>query len=174
MLEVGVDELAGIDDPAQAGVPDAAQFVGAPDELFELVFHPIVELQALAVEHLEAVVVGRVVGGRHHDPADEHPAAGEEGQRRRRHDPDRMDVDPEAGRAGRDGGDEHVPGPPGVLADDQRAAVGPEMARRGSTQVEGEGGLEIDVGDAADPIGPEQSWHRSASAGSRRRPGRGR
>ena len=75
------------------------------------------------------------------------------------HDADRVDVDAEARRPGRDGGHEHVAGATRVLADDERSPIGPEVARGGSTEVEGEGRLEVDVGDATDPIRPEQSWH---------------
>ena len=128
-------------------------------ELLELVLDGIVELQPVAVEHLEAVVVGRVVRRRDHDPADEHAATGQEGEGRRGDDTDAVDIDPEAGRAGRDGGHEHVAGPAGVLADDQRSSIRAEVARGGPAEVEGEGRLEVDVGDPTDPVRPEQSWH---------------
>ena len=89
----------------------------------------VVELEAVAVEDLEAVVVGWVVRRRDHDPRGERPVAGEIGQGRRRHDADDVDVDAEAGRAGRDGGDEHVTRAAGVLADDDRAARTDEPMR---------------------------------------------
>ena len=47
------------------------QLLGGPDELLELVLDLLVELEAVLVEHLEAVVAGRVVRGRDHDPGRE-------------------------------------------------------------------------------------------------------
>ena len=102
----------------------------APDQLLELVLDRVVELEAVAVEHLEPVVVGRVVRGRDHDPGRERarcrrgtpgPASGR---------PRRVDVRAEARRAGRDRGHEHVAGAPRVLADDERAARPDEAMRR--------------------------------------------
>ena len=159
MFAIRLDEVARVDDPPEPGVADAAEVVGSPDQLLQFILDGIVELEAVAVEDLEAVVVGRVVRGRDHDPADERAAAGQEGEGRGGHDADLMDVDAEAGRPGRDGRHEHVAGATGVLADDERSPTLPEVAGGGSTEVEREGRLEIDVGDATDPVRPEQSWH---------------
>ncbi len=95
---VVVDQVVADDDPPEAGVRRAAEVVRAPDQLLELVLDRIVELEAVAVEHLEPVVVGRVVRGRDHDPGREPAAPGKERERGRGHDPDLMDVGPEAGR----------------------------------------------------------------------------
>ena len=89
-----------------------------------------------------------------------------------------VDVDAEARRTGRDRGDEHVAGAPGVLADDERAALADELVGRGPAEGVGERRLEIDVGDAADAVGPEEPRHVRApprrgpadgAAGGRRR-----
>ena len=44
------------------------ELVRPPDQLLQLVLDGVIELQAVGVEHLEAVVLGRVVRSRHHDP----------------------------------------------------------------------------------------------------------
>ena len=117
----------------------------------------------MAVEHLEAVVVGRVVRGRDHDPGSELARPGEVGQGRRGDDADDMDVGSEARRAGGDGRHEHVARPARVLSDDDRAArPGQTMGDRPSEGV-GDGGLQVDVGDTADPVGAEQARHRRLS-----------
>ena len=64
-----------------------------------------------------------------------------------------MDDDALAGEAGDEGGLQHRRGEAGVAADDGLRPA--EHARRGATEVEGEGGGEIDVGDAADAVGAE-------------------
>ncbi len=83
----------------------------------------VVELEPGAVEDLEPVVVGRVVRGGDHDPGRERATTGQEGEGRRRDDPDEVDVDAQARRAGGDGRHEHVARPARVLADDDRAAA---------------------------------------------------
>ena len=70
--------------------PTPPSSLGPPDQLLELVLDRVVELEAVAVEHLEAVVVGRVVRGGDHDPGRERPASrpgtrGPASARRRRH-----------------------------------------------------------------------------------------
>ena len=106
-------------------VPTAAELLGSPDERLELVLDRVVELEAVVVEDLEAVVVGRVVRRRDHDPGRELARAGEEGEGRRGHDADLVDVGAQARRAGGDRRHEHVAGAAGVLADDDRAAGRP-------------------------------------------------
>jgi hypothetical protein len=64
--------------------------------VLELVLDRIVQLEALLVEHLETVVVGRVVRRGHHDPGRKLALAGEERERGRRHDADLVDVRAEA------------------------------------------------------------------------------
>ena len=63
VLQVALQVRARVHDAAEAGIGGAVQLVGPHDEGGQLVLHGIVELEAAAVEHLEAVVVGRVMGG---------------------------------------------------------------------------------------------------------------
>ena len=76
MGDVGLDQLARVDPPAEVGVAHADQLALAPDELLERVLGVVVELEPVAVEDLEAVVVGRVVRGRDHDPGRERARSG--------------------------------------------------------------------------------------------------
>ena len=84
------------------------------------------------------------------------------------HDPDDVDVDAEARRAGRDRRHEHVARAARVLADDDRAARPGQPVRGRPAQGVGERRLEVDVGDAADAVRPEQAGHRRRSAAGRR------
>ena len=124
----------------------------------------VVELEAALVEDLEPVVVGRVVGGRDHDPGRE-VAAGRRGTRAPGSGttPASWTSTPDARRAGRDRRDEHVARAPGVLADDERAARADEVVGGGPAEGVGEGRLEVDVGDAADPVRAEESGHRQGA-----------
>ena len=65
------------------------------------------------------------------------------------------------------------PGAARVLPDDELAALADEPMGGGAPERVGEGRLELDVGDAADPVGPEEAGHRQppadgAGAGRRR------
>ena len=66
--DVAGHALAGIHRDPQLVVADAAELLRPPDQLLELVLDGVVELQPVVVEDLQAVVLGRVVGGRDHDP----------------------------------------------------------------------------------------------------------
>ena len=174
MTEVVVDEIGSRDDPAHTGIRRAAEVVGPPDELFELVLDRIVELEAGPVEHFQPIVVGRVVGGRDHDPGRERAAPREIRERRRRDDPDDLDLGAETAGAGRDGGHEHVARAPRVLAHDQ-GPTRPDQAVGGRpTEAVGESRFQVDVRDTADPVGAEQAGHgrlsRSEMLTARRRP----
>ena len=92
-------------------------------------------------------------------PAANGPEPGDVRERRRRDDPDDVDVDPQARRPGDDGGHEHVPGAPRVLAHDDRAARSGQAMRDRPAEGVGGGRAEVDVGDPADPIGAEQAGH---------------
>ena len=99
-------------------------------------------------------------------PAANVAAAGEERERRRGHDADQVDVDAHARRPGRDRRHEHVARAAGVLADDERAARPDELVGRRPAEGVGEGRLEVDVGDAADPVGAEEAGHRQGACRS--------
>ena len=140
-------------------MPDPAQLVRLPDQLLQVILDGVVELQPAAVEDLEPVVVGRVVRGGDHDPTGERATTGQEGKGRasaRRH---LVDVHAEARRTGRDRCHEHVAGPPGVLPDDERATTVTQVLGGRPPEGVGQRRLEVHVGDPADPVGTEESWH---------------
>ncbi len=157
MRAVRLDRLGCVDPTPERRVPDPAELALAPDELLELLLDGIVELEPVGIEHLEPVVVGRVVRCRDHDPGGVVAVAREIGEGRRRDHADDVDVDAERGRARGDGRDEHVTRPARVLAHHDRAAGAGEPVRGGPAEGVGEGGLEIDVGDATDAVGAEQA-----------------
>ena len=159
MGAVAIEELVRGDRATEVAVPDPTELLGTPDQLLELVLDRVVELEALLVEHLEAVVVRRVVRCRDHDPRREVTLAGEERQRRGRDDADLVHVGAEARRTGRDRGDEHVAGSPGVLAHDQRTSGTHEPVGRRAAERVGERRFQVDVRDAADSIGTEEAGH---------------
>ena len=159
VAEVVVETRPSVDRPTDLGVAQARELLGSPDQLLELVLDRVVELEAMAVEHLEPVVVGRVVRGRDHDPGGELAGAGEVRQGGRRDDADDMDVRSEARRAGGDRRDEHVARPARVLADDDRASAAGQSMGDGPAEGIGRRRLEVDVGDTADPVGAEQARH---------------
>ena len=144
-------------------MPGPPELLGPPDQLLELVLDRVVELEAVTVEDLEPVVVGRVVRGGDHDPGRELAVPGEVGEGRRRDDTDDVDVRSEAARPGGDGRHEHVARSTGVLADDDRPTRPDEAMGDGPPEGVGRGRLEVDVGDAADAIGAEQASHRRLS-----------
>ena len=86
VVQVAVEERGVVDHAADPGVSRTAELLAPPDELLERVLGRLVELEAAAVEDLEAVVVGRVVRRRDHDPRPRSPAPGEVGEGRRRQD----------------------------------------------------------------------------------------
>ena len=70
---------------------------------------------------------------------------------------------PEARRAGGDGRHEHVARSARVLADHDRPAATDQPVGDGPAEGVRERRLQVDVGDAADPVGAEQAGHgRSA------------
>ena len=54
---VVVEPRAGVDHPAELLVRRARQLLGPPDQPLQLVLDRVVELEPVAIEHLEAVVV---------------------------------------------------------------------------------------------------------------------
>ena len=162
---VALEELGGLMDPADPRVARATQLLGPPDQRLEGVLAIVVELHPPLVEDLQAVVVGRVVGGRDHDPGTEVAAAGEEGEGRRRQGAGKVDVGAHAGRPGRDRRHEHAARAAGVLADDERLAARQELMGRRPAEGIGQGRLEVDVGDPADPVGSEEPGHQGPADG---------
>ena len=157
--EVAVDAVARVDDGARAAPARTRQLVRPPDERLELVLDRVVELQPGGVEDLEAVVLGRVVGCRDHDPGGVIAVRGQEREGRRRHDPDDVDrhaqlVAPAASAATSMSPERRVSWPTTI------EPPGPdEPVRRRPPEGERRRRLEVDVGDPADAVGAEQAWH---------------
>jgi len=163
MLAVVVEPGPGVDRPADLRVPWHAELLASPDQLLELILNRVVELESLAIEHLEAIVVGRIVRGRDHDPGSDIAPAGEVGERGGRDDPNDVDVHAQAGRSGRDRGHEHVPRSTSVLADDDRSSPPDQAVRDGSPEGVGGRRLQVDVGNPADAVRAEEAGHRRFS-----------
>ena len=97
-------------------------------------------------------------------PAANGADSGDERERRRRaRRPTMWTSTPEARRPGGDRGHEHVARAARVLADDDRPAVPDQSVGDGPAEGVGRRRLEVDVGDAADPVRAEQASHRSVS-----------
>ena len=108
MVQVARERLARLDPSAELGVTDPAELRLAPDQVLQLVLDRIVELETVRIEHLQTVVVGWIMRGRHHDPGLVRAAPCQEGERRRGHDADDVDVGAEACRSRDDRCHEHV------------------------------------------------------------------
>ena len=121
------------------------------------------QLEAVAGEELDAVVlVGVVAGADHHAGVGAH-RLGEEGDARRRQRPGEHHVHAHGADAGGDGLLQHVAGEPGVLADDDAVPVRPgaDHVGQGAAELERQlGGHGVDVGDAADAVGAEEAASR--------------
>src|SRR5439155_14187173 len=128
----------------------------------------VVQLQAVLVEDLQAVVVGWVVRGRDHDAGGEVAGPGEEREGRRRDTAGDPDVASEARRSRGDGRDEHVAGPSRVLADDEEPALADEPVSRRPAERVRERRLQLDVRDPPDPIRSEQPGHVRTRTGPAR------
>ena len=157
--------------PADGRRRNAGQLVGAQDERLELVLQVVVELEAARVQHLEAVVLGRVVRGRDHDPGPEAARAGEEGQGRRRDHAHRVHVHAHAGGTGRDRRDEHVARAARVLPDHQRAAGSARLVGRRAPERERQRRSQVEVRGTPDAVGAEQAGHAVSSCGGSGRRG---
>ena len=155
-----------VDVAAERVVGRSHEFVGTPDEVVERLLLRVVELHAVAADDLQAVVVGRIVGGADHDAGLEWPLPGQEGQGRRGHHAEPMDVGAHRRHAGHDGGHEHVARTARIAADEDRPAERHQRLDGRPPERLREGGLEIDVGLAADAVGAEQSSHRVRAPGS--------
>jgi hypothetical protein len=129
------------------------------DEPLDLELVLVGELEAGPVEELDAVVLVRVVAGADDDSGVGPHRLGDEGDPRRGKRAAEEDVDAHGADARGDGGLQHVAGQPGVLADDDAVAVGAGADLPGQRTAELErhlGGDGVDVGDAADPVRPEE------------------
>jgi hypothetical protein len=159
MLPVAIEQTRVDDGPTDVGVADRAELLCPPDQLLDLLLDGVVELESLPIEDLEPVVIGRVMGRRDHDPGREVAGSREEREGGRGDAAGDPDIRSEAGRPGRDRRHEHVAGAARVLADDELPALPHEPVGRCAAEGVGQRRLELDVGDAADPIAPEQAGH---------------
>ncbi len=109
------------------------------DDLFDGRFRLIGELEALAAEDLDAVVLEGVVGGGDDDARIGPHAVGEKGDPRRGDHADHDGVDAHGADPGDEGILQHVSGEAGVLADDDlgNMSLFLEEMRRGAADVHG-------------------------------------
>ena len=162
VAEVAVQRVLGVDHTAdaRAGRPGTGALV---DQFLDPVLGRVVQLVAPGTEDLDAVVGHRVVRR-----ADHHAEVGvvracEVGHGRGRQHADPQCVHALAGDPGDHRGFEHLTAGPGVAADDGHAAgtctdtAEPSSRRRTQRQRQLRG--QILVGDAAHPVGAEQSSH---------------
>jgi len=135
------------------------------DQVLDLGLLLVRELEARAGEHLDPVVLERVVGGGHHEARVRPHALRDVGDPRRREHADHLGVTPHRGDPGLQGALQHVAGDPGVLADHDAGAVSPLPQDVGHRLADGEGHRRVHgvaVGLAPDPIGSEQFAHRAS------------
>ena len=139
-------------------------------ERLDLVLHRIRQLEALGVEQLDAVVLGRVVRGRDDDAAVAVQLAHEQRDSGCRDDAGQKRCAAHRHDAGRHGRFQHVARKARVLADEDGLA----LERHGRlAELEGEVARELRVRHPANPVGPEKSCHVT-SPFSRVRRGGGR
>ena len=119
------------------------------------------------VEHLEAVVVGRVVRRRDHDPGRESPVPARKASAGVGTTAGDLDVDAEARRAGRIAATNMSP-ERRVSWPTTSAPPGPDelVGRRPAERV-GERRLQLDVGDATDSVRAEEARHATGDAEGR-------
>ena len=159
MVHVPPEERHGVHGAADLRGRDAGQLVRAEHQRFQLVLEVVVKLQPGRIEDLQAVVLGGVVRGRHHDPRRERACTREIGERRGRHHPDAVHVDTHAGGARRDRRDEHVAGATRVLAHDERATRADDPVRGRAPEREGQGGAKVHVRGTADAVRAKEAGH---------------
>ena len=144
-----------------------------PDRLLVLAAHPLLDevldlvgdLVPAARQELDAVVGHRVVRGREHHPQVGAQVSGQEGDRRGGQHPGVVHVDARGGQACHHRGAEELARGSPVGADERARPVALELARvaehvrRGDGQVERQLCGHVAVGEAPDPVGPEQPTH---------------
>ena len=138
------------------GGSDLAFQATVDDEGLNLVFHGVGQLEALAVEDLDAVVLRRVVRGRDDDAAVAVQLAHEQRDSGCRDDAGQKRCAAHRHDAGRHGRFQHVARKARVLADEDGLA----LERHGRlAELEGEVARELRVRHPANPVGPEKSCH---------------
>ena len=114
------------------------------------------ELEALTVEQLDAVVLGRIVACADHDAAITLELLGQKGDGRSRDDAREQRGAAHARDACAHGGFQHIAGKARGLAHDD---AGPLEAHGRLAEAEGERTGEFDVGDAPDAVGSKHTCH---------------
>src|SRR5205809_5179952 len=153
------------DEAADLGAPRARRTVVALEALLDLVLPGVGELRALRGEQLDAVVLERVVRRAEDDAAVGAELLREERDRRRREHADGVAVGAGGEQPRHERGLEQRPRQTRVASEHEPYAVGPvlDLQRRDelASDPEREVGRErLLVGDAADPVGAEQTRHR--------------
>ena len=95
MLDVAAEQVVCVTHPAHVLVVRTSQLVGTQEMGLELVLDHIIELESAAVDHLQAVVNGRVVRRGDHHAGAVSGFGGQQRQRRRGADAQPIDVDAE-------------------------------------------------------------------------------
>ena len=119
MVDVAAEQVVYVSLRPRCVVVRADQLVGTEQVRLEFVLDHVIELEATSVDHLEAVVAGRVVRGGNHHAGAVAAFGGQQRQRRRGAHAEPVDIDAERHRPGGDGRDEHVSRAAGVLADQE-------------------------------------------------------
>ena len=143
------------------GIEQLGRFARRRREIVDLTldarFDLVGQLDAAAGEQLDAVVAIGVMRGRDDRP-DGVAAGGLERHGGCRHDTETVDDDPLRSHPGDERRLEHCRRHACVAADngfDALVRSGRQYPRRGTAEVEGERGGQVDVGDAADTVRPE-------------------
>jgi hypothetical protein len=141
--------------------------VRGPEHALDLVLGLVGELEAVAAEELDPVVLVGVVRRREHDAEVEPVAADQQRRAGRRQDAAEQRLAARRGDARGHGGLEHVAGLARV-ADDQRARRVRDLIRHAGRRRPREGHRELRgeelAGDAADAIGAEQGARHGSGA----------
>ena len=180
MVAVAVERVRRIDPRPSSALPTPPSSSSRQISCLELVLDVVVELEPVGVEHLEAVVLGRVVGGGDHDPGARYgPVRARNARAGVGTTPTTWTstprlVAPATIAATNMSPDRRVSWPT-TIGRPARPAVRAVARPRAKARV----GLEVDVGDAADPVRAEEACHRLAArrrrgARRRRRDGRHR
>ena len=127
------------------------------EQLLDLLFDVVGQLEALRAEQLDAVVLEQVMrGGNHHAEIGAH-RLGQHRHRRRRHRAEQQHVHADRGEAGHHRVFDHVAGKPGILADDDAMAMVAALKHQSGRLPDLERQFRRDqtVGAAPDPVRPE-------------------
>ena len=168
--QVGVqltDDMLHIVDRSDLAAGDAADIVitftaAVFDLRLDLILDIVGQLEAVAIENLDAVVLHRVVGGRDHDAGVGAVELHKIGNSRCRHNTQQNGVGTRRADAGGKGLLQHLAGDAGVAPDDDAGILVEMLCQHGggtAPNAHGQLAAEILVRDAADPVGSKHSCH---------------